>query len=102
MAYSRAERGSTARVEIGYLIAETSDRIWFASLPRPTGGTPNEVREFPRQETDDLEIGPLTDMSAGKAEADRFANNLCIRLWYEQRLAAGGCPPHPRLAEARG
>jgi hypothetical protein len=98
MAYSRAEAGSTARVETGFLVAETNDRIWFASLPRAPSGTWNELREFPRSETDDLEIGALTDMSLGEQRDAVFANNLCVRLWYERRLAAGGCPPHPGLA----
>jgi hypothetical protein len=83
MAYSRAQQGKPPRVETGYLVAETSDRIWFASLPRPDARNPvNELREFPRSETDDLEIGQLigTDHAEAPARAALFASNLCARL----------------------
>jgi hypothetical protein len=83
MAYSRTQPGEATRVETGYFVSETSDRILFASLPEPKRGTspiPNELREFPREETDDLEIGDLASPQAAEQIAERFAYNLCERL----------------------
>jgi hypothetical protein len=77
MAYSRAQAGTASRVEIGYFVAETSDRIFFASLPK---SNLNELREFPRGETDDLEVGNLTHVANAEAHASQFAYNLCLRL----------------------
>ncbi len=79
MAYSRSQPGEAPRVELGYFVAETSDRILFASLPKD-GKAPNELREFPRNETDDLEIGELADPVEAERNAARFAYNLCERL----------------------
>jgi hypothetical protein len=78
MAYERDQPGKATRIEAGYLIAETNDRIVFASLPIDQN---NELREFPRTESDDLEIGSLTPAANGKArqKAARFAYNLCKR-----------------------
>jgi hypothetical protein len=78
MAYSRAQPGKVARVEFGYFVAETSDRIFFASLPSE-GKHLNELREFPRSETDDLEVGNLTPAGQAQVRAARFAYNLCTR-----------------------
>jgi hypothetical protein len=83
MAYSRTQPGEATRVEVGYFVAETSDRILFASVPKAIAGqnaVPNELREFPREETDDLEIGELARPKAAEAIASRFAYNLCVRL----------------------
>jgi uncharacterized membrane protein len=81
MAYSRAQAGYPPSVEEGYFVAETSDRIWFASLPRTDPKNPvNELREFPRSETDDLEIGQLTAPNQAEARAMTFVHNLCRRL----------------------
>lgn len=77
MAYSRAQPGEPVSVESGYLVAETSDRIWFASV---TQARLNELREFPRSETDDLEIGKLTRLAYARKSADQFVVNLCDRL----------------------
>jgi hypothetical protein len=77
MAYSRDQPGKATRVETGYLVAETNDRVVFASLPSATS---NELREFPRTETDDLEIGSLTPLRHAKARAALFAFNLCNRV----------------------
>lgn len=77
MAYSRDQPGSATRVETGYLVAETGDRIVFASLPQSPN---NELREFPRSETDDLEIGSLVQPRRAKSQAARFAYNLCNRV----------------------
>ncbi len=77
MAYSRSQPGFAPRVEIGYFVAETSDRIVFASLPQ---SSQNELREFPRSETDDVEVGNLTRTDKAEAVAARFAYNLCERL----------------------
>jgi hypothetical protein len=82
LAYSRAQPGTAPRVEIGYFVAETSDRIFFASLPQPNRnkGLPNELRSFTRSETDDLEVGALTPVADAEARASKFALNLCLRL----------------------
>jgi hypothetical protein len=80
MAYSRSQPGEAARVEVGYFVAETSDRILFASQPKGTSSSPNELREFPRTETDDLEIGGLARPEQAEMIAARFAFNLCERL----------------------
>jgi hypothetical protein len=77
MAYVRSQPGEATRVEIGYFVAETSDRILFASWPQDPQ---NELREFPRRETDDLEIGALVRPGRAKVNAARFAYNLCLRL----------------------
>ncbi len=77
MAYSRAQAGTASRVEVGYFVAETSDRIFFASLPK---GEQNELREFPRGETDDLEVGQPVPVEEAESAAARFAYNLCQRL----------------------
>jgi hypothetical protein len=82
MAYSRAQPGEAARVEIGYFVAETSDRILFASQPEAKTNSPNELREFPRTETDDLEIGELARPEQAEENAARFAYNLCERLGH--------------------
>ncbi len=79
MAYSRSQPGEATRVEIGYFIAETSDRIIFASVPKDVQ---NELREFPRGETDDLEIGELARPQRAEQVAARFAYNLCERLTH--------------------
>jgi hypothetical protein len=79
MAYSRSQPGEAPRVEIGYFVVETSDRILFASQPEGDG-SPNELREFPRGETDDLEIGDLARPGPAEEHAARFAYNLCERL----------------------
>jgi hypothetical protein len=79
MAYSRSQPGEAPRVEIGYFVVETSDRILFASQPEGNG-SPNELREFPRSETDDLEIGDLARPAQAEERAARFAYNLCERL----------------------
>jgi hypothetical protein len=91
MAYSRSAPGGRVRVERGYLIAETSDRIWFASLPRSSA---NELREFPRSETDDVEMGVLTDMNVAAKRAAIFVHNLCGRLRSQGTVAAGACGQH--------
>ncbi|MDQ6807274.1 MAG: hypothetical protein M3065_20490, partial [Actinomycetota bacterium] len=89
MAYARSERGFRPRVETGYLVAETSDRIWFASLPHPGVGFPyNELREFPRTETEDLEIGTLVGTAQAVANAKLFQANLCQRLIAEAATAS--------------
>jgi hypothetical protein len=82
LAYSRAQPGTAPRVEIGYFVAETTDRIFFASLPQPnrTKQLPNELRSFTRTETDDLEVGALTPVAEAPATASKFALNLCNRL----------------------
>ncbi|HWF75299.1 MAG TPA: hypothetical protein VG186_18275 [Solirubrobacteraceae bacterium] len=80
MAYSRTEPGSPVRIETGYFVAETSDRIWFASLPQSLPGQPNELREFPRSETEDLEIGSLQAPAQAHRVALLFAANLCQRV----------------------
>ncbi|MGA2011938.1 MAG: hypothetical protein ABSH51_15640 [Solirubrobacteraceae bacterium] len=80
MAYSRLQSGKPPRVEAGFLVAETSDRIWYASLPRPGPGNPNELREFPRTETEDLEVGQLAPPAVAESRAQRFLGNLCDRL----------------------
>jgi hypothetical protein len=77
MAYARSQPGEEPRVEVGYFVAETSDRILFASVPR---GSQNELREFPRSETDDLEVGALASPEEAEQIAARFAYNLCVRL----------------------
>ncbi len=77
MAYSRTQPGEAPRVEVGYFVAETSDRIVFASVPEDPQ---NELREFPRDETDDLEVGALARPEAAEKIAARFAYNLCERL----------------------
>lgn len=77
MAYSRSQPGIAPRVEIGYFVAETSDRIVFASLPQSDH---NELRQFPRSETDDLEVGKLSRIDAAEKNAALFAYNLCERL----------------------
>ncbi|HEX3518818.1 MAG TPA: hypothetical protein VHT29_07280 [Solirubrobacteraceae bacterium] len=77
MAYSRTQPGEAPRVEVGYFVAETSDRIVFASVPEDPQ---NELREFPRDETDDLEVGALARPEAAERIAARFAYNLCERL----------------------
>jgi hypothetical protein len=77
MAYSRVQPGQAPRVEIGYFVAETSDRIYFASAPKEDQ---NELREFPRGETDDLEVGALASPGQAEQNAARFAYNLCERL----------------------
>lgn len=88
MAYARTEAGYPARVEIGYFVAETSDRIWFASLPHPGLGHPfNELREFPRTETEDLEVGTLVRAAQAQANATLFLANLCQRLISEEATA---------------
>jgi hypothetical protein len=79
MAYSRTQPGEAPRVEVGYFVAETSDRILFASVPEGKEA-PNELREFPRNETDDLEIGDLARPAEAEKNAARFAYNLCRRL----------------------
>jgi hypothetical protein len=83
MAYSRTQPGEATRVETGYFVAETSDRVLFASVPKAVMGknpVPNELREFPRSETDDLEIGELARPGQAESIAARFAYNLCERL----------------------
>jgi|GEM_PF-5046292 len=77
MAYVRSQPGEASRVEIGYFVAETSDRIVFASVPIDSQ---NELREFPRGETDDLEIGALASPAEAEQNAARFAYNLCLRV----------------------
>jgi hypothetical protein len=91
MAYSRQVGHGPPRVEGGYLVAETSDRIWFASIPHPMPGLPNELREFPRDETDDLEIGNLMGPKQAAACQLRFIYNLCVRLQASGE-APSGCP----------
>lgn len=90
MAYSRAQPGQAPRVEIGYFVAETSDRIFFASAPKEDQ---NELREFPRAETDDLEVGALASPQQAEQSAARFAYNLCERLRGLKAVA-----PHPGAA----
>jgi hypothetical protein len=90
MAYSRAQPGEAPRVEIGYFVAETSDRIFFASSPEEGQ---NELREFPRNETDDLEVGALASPRQAEQSAARFAYNLCERLRGLRAVA-----PHPAVA----
>jgi hypothetical protein len=87
MAYSRSQPGQAPRVEIGYFVAETADRILFASLPEGSG-SPNELREFPRSETDDLEIGELAPPEQAEEHAARFAYNLCDRLAHLRPLTS--------------
>jgi hypothetical protein len=77
MAYSRSQPGIAPRVEVGYFVAETSDRIVFASLPQ---SPQNELRQFPRSETDDLEVGNLSRIDKAEKSAALFAYNLCERL----------------------
>lgn len=112
MAYSRAQSGEPAIVGFGFLVAETSDRIWFASLAQSRA---NELREVPRSEIDNLEVGQVTNLDKADARARLFAGNLCTRL--EQihsrtvsRHAARrrvpdnapiGCPP-PKNPAAQG
>lgn len=84
MAYSRAQQGQAVRVEIGYFVAETSDRIFFASAPERKQ---NELREFPRSETDDLEVGDLARPKQAQQNAARFAYNLCGRLQSLKKAA---------------
>lgn len=79
MAYSRSQPGVALRVEIGYFVVETSDRILFASEPEGVSGA-NELREFPRTQTDDLEVGGLALPEQAEEHAARFAYNLCERL----------------------
>jgi hypothetical protein len=87
MAYSRSQPGEAPRVEIGYFVVETSDRILFASQPEGNGN-PNELREFPRSETDDLEIGDLARPGQAEEHAARFAYNLCERLAHLRSTAS--------------
>jgi hypothetical protein len=87
MAYSRSEPGVAPRVEIGYFVAETSDRIVFASLPQSSR---NELREFPRSETDDLEVGNLSRINTAEAAAALFAYNLCERLNHLESTTHAG------------
>lgn len=88
MAYSRVHPGTPPSVETGYLVAETSDRIWFASLPQ---SNTNELREFPRNETDDLELGQLTSIPNAQRRAALFVANLCHRFGI---LSAGSLSAH--------
>jgi hypothetical protein len=106
MAYSRAQPGEAPRVEVGYFVAETSDRILFASVPEAKE-SPNELREFPRNETDDLEIGELARPAQAESNAARFAYNLCERLAHLRPAAAaseassqGKPPPRAKWATA--
>lgn len=93
MAYSRGQAGGVTRVELGYLVAETSDRIWFASLAQTFGGQVNELREFPREEADDLEIGKLVGATDARKVALRFVRNLCQRLIsLHPSTVPYGCP----------
>lgn len=87
MAYSRSQPGIAPRVEIGYFVAETSDRIVFASLPQ---SSQNELREFPRSETDDLEVGNLSRIDKAEASAALFAYNLCERLGHLRAIGHSG------------
>lgn len=106
MAYARSQAGEAPRVEVGYFVAETSDRIVFASLPESkktsTGPSnvsesPNELREFPRSETDDLEIGALARPGQAERDAAHFAYNLCERLAHLKPSSphAGASPVCP-------
>lgn len=100
MAYSRTQPGEATRVETGYFVAETSDRILFASVPKAATGqsaVPNELREFPRSETDDLEIGELARPAQAESIAARFAYNLCERLAH---LTPGPSPGSPASGKA--
>jgi hypothetical protein len=92
MAYSRQQPNEPARVEFGYLVAETSDRIVFASLPRSPD---NELREFPRDEADDVETGRLTGPGPARALAARFAFNLCRRVNALPRTSAAKAKMRP-------
>jgi hypothetical protein len=82
MAYSRKQPGGPTRVEYGYFVAETSDRIFYAAAPGATSEAPNELREFPRVETDDLEIGDLTAAAQAQQRASLLGFNLCYRLYF--------------------
>lgn len=89
MAYSRSQPGEAPRVELGYFVAETSDRIVFASVPQDVQ---NELREFPRSETDDLEVGGLAHPAQAEKKAARFAYNLCERIAH---LKPASTQSHP-------
>jgi hypothetical protein len=94
MAYSRSQPGEAPRVETGYFVVETSDRILFASQPEGNG-SPNELREFPRNETDDLEIGDLARPGQAEEHAARFAYNLCERLAHLRPAPTTSVPSSP-------
>jgi hypothetical protein len=105
MAYTRSEMGFPSRVETGYLVAETSDRIWFASLPHPDRHHPfNELRAFPRSEIEDLEVGTLVAPLEAQRNAKLFLDNLCQRLISEasahkphaHAVVPNGCPAPPK------
>lgn len=96
MAYSRTQGGQAQRVEVGYFVAETSELILFASRPE---GHPNELREFPRREADDLELGALSRPAIAERNAARFAYNLCTRL-IDHRLPAVGTEAQPVCSAA--
>lgn len=87
MAYSRKQLGGANKVEYGYFVAETSDRIFYAAAPESTSQIPNELREFPRSETDDLEIGDLTETADAQQRASLLAFNLCYRLYFVKAAA---------------
>jgi hypothetical protein len=101
MAYSRSVGHGPPRVEGGYLVAETSDRIWFASIPRALRGLPNELREFPRDETDDLEIGKLMSPTQAAACRWRFIYNLCVRLQASGEAPTGCASQRARMPRCR-
>jgi hypothetical protein len=82
MAYSRKPAGAATNVEYGYFVAETSDRIFYAAAPSVAKDARNELREFPRAETDDLEIGDLTKTPDAQKGASLLAFNLCYRLYF--------------------
>jgi hypothetical protein len=90
MAYSRAQPGEPASVESGYFVAETSDRVWFASLPQ---SSVNELREFPRTETDDIEVGQLSSPAQARQRDALFVANLCGRLQALASAAAKTTKP---------
>jgi hypothetical protein len=108
MAYSRTQPGEATRVETGYFVAETSDRVLFASVPKAVLGknpVPNELREFPRSETDDLEIGELARPAQAESVAARFAYNLCERLAHltpAQSTRSTAAAPSRAVAPASG
>jgi hypothetical protein len=84
MAYARDSGGET-RIETGFFVAKTDDRIVFATKP---SGARNELREFPRGEAEDLALGALERPSIAERSAAQFALSLCKRF---QTLASS---PH--------
>lgn len=102
VAYVRQQPTKAPRVEYGYLVTETADRVYFSSLPSVKRRQINELREFPRSETDDVEVGELVSPHNARRVAALFAYNLCGRLNALRPINAQGHVGRPhRLCPTR-